>query len=148
MQKVKEWLWRYLPAEFFATIGAISGSSLLYLTTGNRIVAAYAGAIGENIGYYGFISIRDYKNIKQKYVRENKRFSIVEYFKLLRNLVIEFGFSEALDSLAVRPFCMYWFPVWLKNYTIGIFTGKLAADIVFYIPTIISYEIRKKLIKD
>jgi hypothetical protein len=148
MKKIKEWLWRYIPAEFFATVGAIGSAVLLYIITDNRLIAAYAGTIGENIGYYGFISISDLKNNKEKYHKLGKKFGIIGYIKTVRDLVLEFGFSEALDSLLVRPFCMYWFPIWMPTYDIGIFTGKFIADVIFYIPTITAYELKKKYVKD
>lgn len=146
--KVKEWLWRYVPAEIFATIGAISGASLSYLITHNRLIAAYLGAIGENIGYYGFISIRDLQKNKLKYQKLGKQFGFIAFLKTIRDLVLEFGFSEVLDSFVVRPLCMYWFPIWMPIYAIGIFTGKFVADVIFYIPTIMAYELKKKYVKD
>ena len=66
MQKIKEWLRRYLRVEILGAIGAILGASLFYQITNNKIIAAYAGTIGENIGYYGFISLRDIKANKIK----------------------------------------------------------------------------------
>jgi len=69
-EKIKEWLKRYIPAEIFATFGAILGSWLIFLITGNRILSAYTGTIGENTGYYGFIfineHIKDFKDSKRK----------------------------------------------------------------------------------
>ena len=37
-------------------------------------------------------------------------YGFVAYFKDLRNLIIEFGPSEILDVMAVRPFFMYLMP--------------------------------------
>jgi hypothetical protein len=139
MKKIKEWIKRYVPAEIFATIGTILGAGFLYGITQNRIAAVYAGVIGENIGYYGFILICDLKKSKN---------GASSYLKTIRNLILEFGFPEMLDSFLVRPFCLYWFSLWMPNYTIGIFIGKIIADVVFYIPTIIAYELRKKYARD
>lgn len=144
MTKIKEWIWRYAPAEIFATIGAIFGAYLLYILTDNKFIAAYAGVVGENICYYEFILIRDFKKNKIKY----EKFSLTNFLKIIHNLIVEFGFSEALDTLLVRPFCLYWFPVWISNYSIGIIIGKFAADIIFYIPTITAYELKKKYLKN
>jgi len=41
---------------------------------------------------------------------------------------------------------MYIFPILIQNYSIGIIVGKIVADVVFYIPTIIAYELRKKYV--
>ena len=63
-------------------------------------------------------------------------------------VVIEFGPGEYLDTFIVRPFAMWFFPYIIGSLAIGIFLGKIVADIIFYIPTIIMYEIRKKNFDD
>ena len=135
-RKIREWSKRYLPAEFFAIIGALLGAGGVFFFTGNRILSAYIGTMGENIGYYWFILIREHK-VNSKGKKQGMA-------KTIRNLLVEFGFSESLDSLVVRPFCLYIFPVLTNNYGIGIVVGKLAADMIFYISTITAYELRKK----
>ena len=146
-EKLKEWLRRYLPAEIFATIGALIGAGLIFFLTKNRIISAYAGAIGENIGYYGFICIREHLNDLKDSQKNNKKHGIRGFFKTIRNLTAEFGFSEFLDSLVVRPFFMYFVPLIIGPFSVGIFIGKIVADVIFYIPTIIAYELRKKYLK-
>lgn len=61
--------------------------------------------------------------------------------------MVEFGTAEYLDSFIVRPFAMYFFPKLLNNITLGLIAGKFAADGIFYIPTILSFELRKKYLK-
>lgn len=143
-EKIREWIKRYLPGEILGTIGALIGAGLIYFLTKNRILSAYAGAVGENIGYYGFIFIKEHINDLDNSKKMNKEHGIKGFFKTIRNLFVEFGFSEMLDSLIIRPFCMYIFPLITGQFGLGIFIGKLVADIFFYIPTIIAYELRKK----
>ncbi len=138
--KVREWGRRYVPAEILGTILAMAAAGFAFYTTQNSIITAYAGTWGENLGYYSSIIVRDASN-----ARKRGKFSIR---KIIRNLIIEFGPAETLDSFIVRPFCMFVFPIMLNNLPLGILVGKLAADVVFYIPTIISYETKKKYIKD
>lgn len=142
--KIKEWVQRYLPAEIVATVGALTFASVSYNITGNGIISAYMGTIGENIGYYGYITLKDINHSKKHHEKNNKKYGIVSFLKNIRNLILEFGFSEFLDSFFVRPFCMYVFPIIIGNYITGIIIGKIVADIVFYVPTIIAYELRKK----
>lgn len=144
--KLKEWIKRYIPAEIFATIGAIAAAGFSFALTKNRILSAYLGTIGENIGYYGFIFIREHLKDLNKAKQNKSKHGVKGFLKTTRNLILEFGPAEYLDSLIVRPFCMYFFPIILGNYALGIIIGKIVADIVFYIPTIISYELRKKYI--
>jgi len=137
---MKHWLKRYLPAEAFAIIGAIIGAGLVFLLTQNRVLAAYIGAISDGIVFYTVILIRDLNN-------SNKKNSTKEILKTIRNLIIEFGLSELLDFLIIRPFIMYIFPLIIGNFAMGIFIGKIVADLIFYLPTIIMYELRKKHLK-
>jgi hypothetical protein len=147
MKKVKKWLSRYVPAEIAAALGALLGAGIFYLATGNRIVAAYTGAMGENIGFYGFLALRDIKKNKATYAHQGKSFGFKGYIKTVYHLILEFGVAELLDTLFVRPFFLYWFPTFISNYALGIVLGKFAADIIFYIPTIIAYELKKTYLK-
>jgi hypothetical protein len=56
----------------------------------------------------------------------------------------EFGLAELLDFLVVRPFCLLYGLVFLKNYFWGILAGKTTADIIFFTISILIFEIRKK----
>jgi len=146
-KKIKEWLKRYLIAEIACLITALIASFLAIFLTGNRIIIAYAGTFGENIGFYGTISTRDIIRSIREHKSVSKTYGINSFLKNLRNLLVEFGPSEALDSFVVRPFCLYIFPLLLGSFAVGIVVGKLVADVVFYAFTIIAYELRKKHLK-
>lgn len=143
-EKFKEWAKRYVPAEMLALVGALLGAILIYFLTNNRILAAYGGAIGENIGYYGLIISKDIRKSLETHRTKKLKYGFKSFLKDMRNIFVEFGLSETLDSFIIRPFAMYIFPIILGSYVLGIIIGKFAADITFYVPTIISYELRKK----
>jgi hypothetical protein len=143
-KKINGWFKRYFPAEIFATITALIGAGLIFFFTKNRILSAYVGTIGENIGYYGFICIREHMTDLKK---PKKKQGTRGFFNTIRNLIVEFGFSEFLDSLVVRPFFMYFIPLIIGPFSVGIFIAKIVADVIFYIPTIIAYEFRKKYLR-
>jgi hypothetical protein len=64
---------------------------------------------------------------------------------VLCNLALEFGPAEALDSLLLRPALMYAGVSMIPSLTaVGIVFGQVAADIVFYAPTIVSYELLRR----
>jgi hypothetical protein len=140
--KAKNWLKRFLPAELTGTIAAVFVSYITHYCTNNLIVAAYAGSVAETLRFYSTIFIRDAVNEKGKLKAVNKRLTFIDFIHISKNILFDFGVAEILDSLFLRPFCMYIFPLWLKNYTIGILMGKVASDICFYIPVILSYELR------
>jgi hypothetical protein len=113
--RVREWFARYAPAEAGAT--------------------AYAGAVGDGVGFYGVLFVRD--------LRRQPRRSRGRLARTVRALVVEFGPAELLDSFVVRPLAMYLAAKWLGHATAGVLAGKVAADAVFYAVAIIGYELRK-----
>jgi hypothetical protein len=140
--KAKNWLKRFLPAEISGTITAVAASYITYYCTNNSIAAAYAGSVGETFGFYSTIFIQGALIEKRKLKAVNKRLTFIDFIHIIKNILFDFGIAEILDSLFLRPFCMYIFPLWLKNYPLGILAGKVASDVCFYLPVILSYELR------
>ena len=146
-RKIYEWIKRYAPAEIFATLGAVIGASAVFLLTQNRIASAYAGAIGETICFYLVMLTRDIIAGIVQHKSNNKEYRASSLAKDTRNILIEFGPAEMFDSLVIRPFLMYFFSLYAGNFAVGILLGKISADVVFYFPVVISYELRKKYVK-
>lgn len=147
-QKLKAWLQRYLLAEITGTITALIAASIVQFCTHQFAVSAFAGTWGENFGYYGYILLFDIMKSRKQHRENYQKYGIFSFLKDIRNLILEFGIPEWLDSGLIRPFFMYTFPRILGNFTLGIIAGKIAADIVFYMGVITTYELRKKHFKD
>ena len=113
-------------------MSAVFGAALIYRLTDNEIAAAYAGSIFETLGFYSIMISSEFR----KYTKGR-------HWECTKNLLLEFGPSEVLDSFVTRPLFMglglhYLGQGW------GLIAGKLTADFVFYVPSIIIYELRKK----
>ncbi|HEU5486150.1 MAG TPA: type III PLP-dependent enzyme, partial [Microlunatus sp.] len=98
------------------------------------VVAAYASALGEGIGFYaGYLVTR--------YLREDiagprrRRWAVI-----LAAAVVEFGPAEILDTVLVRPAAMFIGAWTTGNVVAGVLIGKVVADLVFYGLAITSYE--------
>jgi hypothetical protein len=132
----QEWLGRYAPAEAAAVLGA-----MLAATIANRFgvpaATAFAGAIGEAVAFYAVLFVRDLRRGSTLPFRGRA------VWRTLRDLLVEFGPAELLDTLAVRPVAMYVGQIVVGDMTTGVILGKIAADIVFYTLAIIGYEARK-----
>lgn len=139
-QKIIIWLKRYIPAEIVAVCGALIGGFSVHVLFHNPILTAIGGTAGDTVFYYATIVVSD--------LRKHKPITFRAFVKTIRNILLEFGPSEFLDSFIVRPFSMYIFPLLLQNVGLGLLVGKIVADIIFYIPTIIAYELRVKLGKN
>lgn len=146
--RIREWLRRYGLAEIVSLVTTLLASLLVFQWTGNKAGTAFAGTLGGNIGYFGTILATDILQTRKKLGAEGKRLTIRILLKILRALLIEFGIAEMLDTLFIRPALLYYMPILAGNLTWGLIAGKFLADITFYIPAIISYELSRKKFRD
>lgn len=146
-QKFKEWLKRYLPAEIVGTVTAVGTASITHVFSDNHLLIAYAGSLGESVGFYSTVFIQQLLIVFKKCKLENKQFYFSDFTKIISTIVLEFGPAGIIDGLLLRPFFMYLFPLFLKNFTLGILLGKIAGDFTFYMLVILSYEMKKRVKK-
>lgn len=127
------WLRRYLPAELVCTVTGLLGAWAAFALTGSPAAVAVAGTLGENVGFYGMMLGHE---IAHRGMRSLS--------PIIRDLMLEFGLAEMLDCLLLRPALMYAGQMLAPNTALGIVAGKLVADIVFYVPTIVGYELLRQ----
>jgi hypothetical protein len=144
-RKLREWVGRYLPAEILGTVTALAAAWTVHAASDSLISAAVAGTIGESLGYYGCIAVREvrYYDARHRHHGTLQRRWLTGT-RTVRDLLIEFGPAELVDSLLARPLFMYLMPVLLQNFTAGIVAGKLAADVIFYGLAIGAYELKQQ----
>jgi len=142
--KGASWLNRYGVAEVAGLCSALLGSIAARALTGSELAAAYGGAIGENLGYYGVIVGREVVSDRRAAAASGRAYGLAGASRTARNLFFEFGVAEALDSGVLRPLAMG-LGVRFFGSTLGIVVGKLAADVTFYVPVICAYELRHYL---
>jgi len=138
----KEWFDRYKYSELAATSAALLASQFSRIYSG--LTTAYLITFSE---YFAFYSVMIYRSYKSKAVQnrdKNQKVSTKEILIIIRDLFLEFGYPAVLDFFFIRPFCMYWMPILIGNYFVGIILGKITADSVFYFLSIINYEWIKK----
>jgi hypothetical protein len=126
---------RYLPAEIAGTAAALAAGLAFALATGSAAAGAVAATFGESAGYYGVIAFIDFRA---------GRLSAERPLRTLGNLLLEFAPAEALDTLFVRPTLIFAGMTLAPNPGIGIVAGKLAADLLFYVPTILGREVLRR----
>ena len=139
--KLSSWLARYGVAEVVGTATAVAGAWALRALTGNVVLAAYGGAIGENIGYYGALALRDLGRARRVARASGLAFGAREAALVGRELASEFALAELLDTGILRPLLMGLGARWLGD-DVGVVAGKLAADLAFYTVVIGSLELR------
>jgi hypothetical protein len=146
-QKAKEWIKRYLPAEILSLIATVVSSWLAFRFTQNSITTALVGTWVGNIFYFGTILVLDIFVAYKERKAINKPYNLTTFYKNVRALFVEFGIAEVIDSFFIRPLLMFYIPKWVGNLSLGVVIAKFAADITFYIPAIISYELSKKQLR-
>jgi hypothetical protein len=144
-RKLQEWAVRYLPAEIVGTVTAVAAAWTVHAASGSLVSAAVAGTVGESLGYYGCMVLREALRHDARHRHHGAPMRLwLTGTGTVRDMLIEFGPAELVDSLLVRPLCMYLIPSLLNDFTAGILAGKLAADVVFYSLAIGAYELKRR----
>lgn len=142
--KFREWVKRYLLAEILSSVTTLVAALVAYKLTADQITTALAATWGGNIAYFGYILYSDVNIQRKGKLSLGTRYNKIDFFKNIRALFLEFGVAEIVDSFFIRPALMYYFPIWVHNLSLGVFLAKIIADITFYIPAIIAYELHKR----
>src|SRR4051812_47253136 len=102
--KFRTWLQRYGPAEIAGMAGTFAGFYLARAMTSNPVVSAYAGTMGENVGFYGLIIGREIRRDLRAVHCTGKSYGLTGIGSTIGHLGFEFGLAETADALLVRPF--------------------------------------------
>ena len=141
--KLSQWVRRYGLAEVVGIVGALVASAVVRRATGNAIAAAYGAAWGETVGYTAVIVAQDLLAESRASRQKHRMLGWRDLGELATGLLSEFGPAGLLDTLLVRPATMA-LGTRLVGPHAGVIAGKLAADVLFYIPVIYMYERRKR----
>jgi hypothetical protein len=134
---IGRWLRRYLPAELICTPLALLCGSVTAELTGSSAAAALAATWGENLGFYGMMLGRELAT----------RGGLRALPAAARDLFVEFGPAEALDSFLLRPATLYVGVTLAPAPVLGLFVGKLVADLGFYAPAILTHELQRRFVR-
>lgn len=145
--RVRDWLLRYGPAEILSTMITLEAALAVKGTGGREVLVALTATWAGNLTYYSVILAQDVWSTRQKLQLHGRRYTLGILGRNARALVVEFGPAEALDALLSRPALMYWLPRAIHSLSWGVLAAKFAADVGFYIPTLISYELSKRRLR-
>jgi hypothetical protein len=138
-----EWLRRYGLAELAGLALALAAAWVAHVAGAHEVLVAYAATVAENVGFYGTIAARQVATDRRASLARQAAYDLRRMTRTFRELLLEFGPAELLDSVLLRPLAMG-LGVRLLGLEAGIIAGKLAADVTFYLPVILTYELRRK----
>lgn len=126
--KIKFFVKRYWLAELVSACISYLLAWLSIEIINDKLVSSYSGSIGAFIGFYAIIYFNEYK---KKSKHSNLRINHI-HREIAGNLLIEFGLSEILDVLILRPACLYFAQILISDFVIAIITGNIVENIFFY----------------
>lgn len=146
--KLREWLRRYLLAELLSVVATLLTASLVLRASGSGLRAALAGTWAGNVAYFGWLLGQDMRLAYRALCQQGRPYTLRTFGRNVRALAVEFGVAEVADSFLIRPALLYYVPRWLGYFEAGVLLAKLLADVTFYIPAIIGYELSKKRLRN
>lgn len=142
--RLQRWVRRYGPAEILSVGATLGGVGIAHAGGLGPVGTALAGTWAGNVAYFGWIGAADIRQARRAHHAAGQSYGWRGLAHNLRALAVEFGPAEVFDSLLIRPALLYWLPLWLHSLAWGTLAAKLAADITFYLPTIVSYELSRR----
>lgn len=143
MHKLRGWIKRYGVSYALSTVAAYIGYFTVRGITSSDVAAAFGASISESVTFFGAIIISEVSADRAKAKRRLQTYGWEHVAGTVRNLFMEFGLAELLDTGFIRPLAVGLCSRHLGP-GVGILLGSNIADITFYAPTILFYEIRKK----
>ena len=141
--RVRQWIRRYGLSEFLGAGAAIAGSWGVDRLTGNAIAAAYGASIAEAIAFYSLMWLREVVRDAHAAGGFLQPYGLRSVIATTRNLALEFGPAEVVDSAVIRPL-LFGLGTHYLGRELGVLAGKCLADVSFYVPVILTFEWRKR----
>lgn len=138
--RIKMWIRRYGLAELLGTTCALLSALAAAKMGANGVTIAVAGAWGEVVGFYLPMLVQELRSQWQS------RRLPGALCCTLRNLLLEFGAAELLDTALVRPTLITGVVQLVPHLSLGILVGKVLADCIFYGTAMVGRQMSQRLI--
>jgi hypothetical protein len=130
--QLRGWMQRYLLAEVASTLCALLAASSVYALSHQALAAALANTVAGSSSFYAVMVARERPG------------GLRDLPRVVGALLLEFGPAEVLDTLLLRPALLSVGMIFAPNPALGVVLGKLAADLCFYAPAIVSHELLRR----
>ena len=134
------WVRRYGFAEILGTTTALLSALIAARLGANTVTVAMVGAWGEVVGFYLPMLLQEFHA-----QRRNRKLPRALWYTL-RNLLLEFGPAELLDTGLLRPTLIVGVVQLIPHLALGVIAGKLLADCFFYGMAIVGRQVGQRLV--
>lgn len=125
LSRARFWLRRYLPAEVASLVGLLVAARVGAAAELPRWTTAVLATALSGIGFYGVLAAQGRaEQVRAGCANPSRRAGLL--------LLAEFGPSELLDALLVRPTAIWLALALIPTAGVAVVAGKIAADLVFY----------------
>lgn len=141
--RLRQWLRRYLPAELLAIVVAAVCATCADAVSNDQLVVVGASIVGSSTGYYGLIVMREMIHARRashaRHIRDTRRAG----YTTVRNLALDFGSAELLDSLLFSPALLYLWIQAVPNLQLAVLLGEVASTSAFYSAVVVAHNVRR-----
>jgi hypothetical protein len=141
--QLRAWARRYGASEIAGALAAYIGYFTVLGMTQNPVASAYGGSIGESLGFFGVLIVREIAADQDRAKRRLTSYGRGQLSATIHGLFVEFGPAELLDVALIGPLAMGVASYYLGP-GIGILVGKLVSDVSFYGFAIFAAEMRRR----
>jgi len=136
LTRIAAWRRRYGTPELVGLVAAVAGGLGAFRLTESVILGAVAATAMETVFFYSLLAARDRRAERREQARGPEGLR-----PMLRELHLEFGAADAVDTLFLRPAC-YALGLATLGGLPGLLAGALAADLLFWGPVLRTFHWR------
>ncbi|MBI5037932.1 MAG: hypothetical protein HZC01_04505 [Candidatus Kerfeldbacteria bacterium] len=129
-------------------MSGVVGGSLASLWTADIWKIIYVASLCDVLGFYGYFVIRDLIHFSKKMhhlVGLNKYVAVV--WTTIQALTVEFGVSEAVDTVFVRPACIFFAGKFVDSLLLQCLLGIAFSDLWMMGVCPLFYRARMRLVE-
>ncbi|WP_309617262.1 hypothetical protein [Salinibacterium sp.] len=141
---MKFWIRRYGPPEIVGTVTMLLAANITGGLTSSTVVIALSALLAGAIGFYAVMGMTVYREQWVIWGRDVRpRLSTVVHRTTLC-LLAEFGATEFVDLLLLRPVLLFGGILLIGDTTGGLVAGKIAADVIFYVIAAVAFTVTSR----
>ena len=143
-RRVRFWVRRYGPPEIVGTVTMVLAANITAGITPSIPIIALSALLAGAIGFYAVMGVTVYREQWVIWGRDVRPRPSTVVRRTTLCLLAEFGATEFVDLLLLRPILLFGGILFIGSTTGGLLAGKLAADVIFYLIAGIGFTVTSR----